>query len=309
MALTLVEAMKGTNDPLRSGVIEVFARTSPVLERASIQQVVGGAYVYTQEGELPGVAFRAVNEAYPESTGVLNPQVETMKIAGGDADVDKALIKQRPANSVGELRANQTRMKTKALSKAIEEAFFKGDTASNPKEFDGLQARLTGSQVIDAKGSTTAGDPLTLDKLDELIDLVDEVDVLFMNRFMRRKVNALRRAAGQARETVDDMFGRQIEAYAGIPIGVVDDNGAGNPILAFDESERDGSPGSTTSIYAVSWGEDEMTSMLETPPGIEVTDLGELDSAPVMRTRIEWIVGLAVFHGRAAARLRFLTQA
>lgn len=56
-----------------------------------------------------------------------------------------------------------------------------------------------------------------------------------MNKVMRRKVNALMRAAGQATETVSDAFGRQIQAYAGIPIGIVEDDAGSTPILGFDE--------------------------------------------------------------------------
>ena len=32
-------------------------------------------------------------------------------------------------------------------------------------------------------------------------------------------------------------------------------------------------------------------------------DLGELESKPVFRTRVEWFSGLTCYHGRAAARL------
>jgi len=35
-----------------------------------------------------------------------------------------------------------------------------------------------------------------------------------------------------------------------------------------------------------------------------VRDLGEIDEKPVFRTRIEWYCGMAVFHPRAAARLK-----
>ena len=37
---------------------------------------------------------------------------------------------------------------------------------------------------------------------------------------------------------------------------------------------------------------------------LEAVDLGEIDSAPVYRTRIEWYAGIALEHGRAAVRLR-----
>jgi hypothetical protein len=38
--------------------------------------------------------------------------------------------------------------------------------------------------------------------------------------------------------------------------------------------------------------------------GVEVRDLGELQSKPSLRTRVEWLAGMAIFDGRAAARLQ-----
>ena len=64
-------------------------------------------------------------------------------------------------------------------------------------------------------------------------------DVLFMNKTMRRKVNTLMRAAGQATEQVGDAFGRPIYAYAGIPIGVIETDKDGNEILPFTEPDLD----------------------------------------------------------------------
>ena len=43
--------------------------------------------------------------------------------------------------------------------------------------------------------------------------------------------------------------------------------------------------------------------------GMSVRDLGEQDSKPVFRTRVEWYAGIALWHGRAAARLRGISDA
>jgi hypothetical protein len=40
--------------------------------------------------------------------------------------------------------------------------------------------------------------------------------------------------------------------------------------------------------------------------GIDVKDLGELESAPLYRTRVEWLSGMAIFNGRAAARINHI---
>ena len=74
--LTLTEASKLIQNPLQRGVVETFARTSPVLERLPFMDVNGNAYSYNVEQTLPGIAFRDYNASYTESTGVVNPHTE-----------------------------------------------------------------------------------------------------------------------------------------------------------------------------------------------------------------------------------------
>lgn len=301
MALTLVEAAKGEQNPLRRGIIQIFAKSSPVLQRIPLQNIAGNAYTYSKEAALPGVAFRGVNEAYVPSTGVINPETESLRIAGGEIDVDVFDVKTRPANSVGELRAIQTSMKVRAMGAYFTKMFFKGDSTVNPRQFDGLQRRITGSQLIDM-GATAGGDTLTLAKLDEMLDALDGADVLYMNRTLRRKVNALIRAAGQTQEMVTDAFGRQILSYAGVPIATVDTDETGAEVLGFTEANPGGGSAVGTSIYAVKFGADEYTALLQNG-AIDARDLGELETKPAFRTRVEWYVSPAVFNGRGVARL------
>jgi hypothetical protein len=312
MALTLAEAAKSESNPLRAGVIEIFARSSPVMEFSTFQEISGNAYRYNLEGELPGIAFRGINEGYTESTGILNPQIESLAIAGGDSDTDKALMKSRPTNSIGELRAIYDGMKVKAFSGFITRNFFNGDSTSEPRAFDGMSRRCQGTQLISA-GATSGGDTLTLAMLDELIDSVDVGDesdtIFFMNRVMRRKVNALMRAAGQTQEPITSQFGKQMNVYAGLPIGVIEADETGTEILRFNEAAPGGGSSVCTSIYLVRFAPDEYVSMLEANPGLEVADLGELQTKPAFRTRVEWMLSPAVFNKRGVARLRGVKNA
>ena len=76
MALTLVEAAKlRSGEVIRSAIIEMFARSSDILRVLGFDSIAGNALKYNREETLPGVGFRGVNEAYTESTGVLNPIV------------------------------------------------------------------------------------------------------------------------------------------------------------------------------------------------------------------------------------------
>jgi len=304
MSITLLEAAKLVQDPLKRGVIEIFPRVSPVLERLPFFNVNGQAYKYNQEQTMPGIAFRGVNESYTESTGIVNPQVEALYILGGISAVDRALVKTQ--GNVNDLRAVYDAMKAKAAALEYTKKFFKGDNSTDPNEFDGLENRLTGNQVLD-QGSTSGGDALTLAKIDELLDAVQGgANVLFMNKTLRRKVNTLVRAAGQAIETVSDAFGRQIPAYAGVPIAVVEEDKDGNQILPFTEDNPGGGSAASTSVYAVRFGVAEYVSGLQAGD-MDVEDLGL--NRTKYETLIEWITGMGVFHPKAAARLQGIKNA
>ena len=279
--LTLTEASKLIQNPLQRGVVETFARTSPVLERLPFMDVNGNAYSYNVEQTLPGIAFRDYNTSYTESTGVINPHTEKLYIMGGISSVDRALVKTQ--GSVNNIRAIHDNMKAKAAALTFTAKFFNGDNTTAATEFDGLKERLTGSQALTYTGA------MTLEKVDELIDgVIGGPTALFMSKATRRTVNALRRAAGQATEVVSDSFGRQIDAYAGIPIGVIEEDKDGAAILADGE------------IYAIRMGVQEYVSGLQAG-GMEVIDLGL--NRTQYETLIEWICGIAVFHPKAAARL------
>ena len=279
--LTLTEASKLIQNPLQRGVVQTFAMTSPVLERLPFMDVAGNAYNFNREQTLPGVAFRDYNETYTESTGVVQPVTEVLKIFGGTSKVDRALVKTQ--GNVNDLRAISDAMKAKSVALDWTNAFFNGDATANPKAFDGLSKRLTGAQVIDGSGG------LSLPLLDEMIDaVVGKPDVLFMSKAMRRKVNALCREAGQAIETVDDAFGRLIDSYGLIPIGIVETDAAGNQILESD-------------IFAVRFGVNEYCSGLQAG-ALEVIDNGLVGVH--FETLVEWICSFTLFNGKSAARLK-----
>lgn len=297
MALTLIEAAKRhSGNVLRSSIIEIYARSSDILAALPFDDIAGNAYSYNQEGTLPGIGFRGVNEGYSESTGILNPKTEQLAIAGGDLDVDKFILKTMGMDQ----RSAQEAMKVKVLAHKWAYTFIKGDSVTNPKEFDGLQTRITGNQLIDS--GTNATDPLSLAKLDELIDAVDEPTHLLMCKAMRRRLTtAARTYSIHNVQWSKDGFGDVITSYNGLPIMIADPNGAYFTNLGFNETS------STTSIYCLSL-KPGMVQGLQNGV-IDVTDLGELDTKPCFRTRVEWYATMAILHPRAAARLYLVTDA
>lgn len=301
MALTLLEAAKlESGDVYKSAVIELYAGSSSILSALPFETITGNALKYNREDTLPGVGFRGVNEAYTPSTGVLNPLTEALVIAGGDLDVDKFIIDTMGAAQ----RSTHEAMKIRALSLAWTRKFLKGDTASDPREFDGLQVRATGSQVISA-GTTANGAALSLVKLDEAIDQTLDPTHLIMNKTMARRLSAAARLSTVGGYITYDLdaFGRRAMQYNGLPILTVDLDNTGTAILGFTEAADSGTA-TATSIYVVSMGTGMLTGLQN--GGMSVRDLGELQTAPVFRTRVEWYNGVAVFHGRAVTRLKFI---
>jgi hypothetical protein len=300
MALTLVEAAKlamGRDEALKATVMELYARSSDILQYLPFENITGNALTFNREKTLPSVGFRGINESYDESTGQIDKITESLTIAGGDLDVDVMLVKTGNADQ----RGAQEAMKIKALSLAMTKTLIKGDSETTPKEFDGLQIRAIGDQKV-AAGSTASGDALSLIKLDELIDAVDEPTHLLMNKTMRRRLTAAARSTSVGGYiTYDvDAFGRRVTKYNDLPILIADKDNNYDDVMPFTEAASTGSS-LCTSIYCLSFAENGVMGLQN---GVmDVRDLGEIDTKPVYRTRIEWYTSLAVLRHKAFARL------
>jgi hypothetical protein len=268
--LTLADAAKLSTDDLQRGVLETFVQESSVLDRIPFLTIQGNAYAYNQEATMPSVGFRDVNEAYDSNVGTVVQKSEKLVILGGDADVDRFIVQTR--GNLNDQRAIQTRMKVKAASYFYQDKFINGDTAVDTKGFDGLKKRLTGSQVIAADtnglaivGADDAARQKFFDKMDELVAAVPGINGSNGAFYANSLVIAKIRSAAR----------------------------------------RIGGVEMCSSIYAVKFGSAEGDQAVTglTNGGVQVRDLGELDTLPVFRTRLEFYTGLATFGGQAAARL------
>lgn len=307
MAVLLAEAAVMSTNQLVRGVIETWIQTSPVLNRLPFMDIEGNALEYKREATLPGAAFRAVNAGYTESTGTFTSQTAAVKILGGDADVDVFIAKTR--GNVFDQRALQSNLKLKAIARKFTETFFEGDSGVDANSFDGLRTMVTGGQVASAG---TNGAALTLTMLDDLLALLDAPDdpsvVLWANAWLIRKINALVRATGGTVAEPLELYGRRFYSYAGVLLaeaGLASDNTT--QILGFDETQ--GSSSLTGSIYATRLGEGDGVAGIQSAGGIDVRDMGELETKPAYRLRVEWYPAIAIFATKAAARLKGILQA
>ncbi len=301
MALTLDEAAKLSNDMLLQGVVETIVKDSPVLKQLPFIEIVGNVLTYNQEKTLPTIDFYDVGDTWSESTPTFEQKTASLKIMGGDADVDNFLKTTR--SNIQDLEAAVVELKAKALKDKFEENFIYGDTSSDAKQFDGLRKLIdttTASDQVIAMGSS--GATLTLAKLDELIDAVKggKPDILLMSRRSRRKLNALVRAAGGMIESDRDQWGSFIQLWDGVPIGVNDWILDTHTLSGGVETATTG--GDCSTIYAFQMGEGALCGL--TGPGhLTVEPIGSLETKDASRTRIKWYCSLALFSSIKSAAL------
>lgn len=309
MAVTLAEAAKLSNNTLQAGVTKTFVNESVVLDRLPLMPIEGNAYAYNVEATLPGVAFRSVNEAYTESTGTFNQKTESLVILGGDADVDRFIVQTR--GNINDQRAVQTEMKVRSAVMTFQNYFINGDVTVDTKGFDGLKKRLTGSQVISmgTNGAPIVGNGGTdtyafFDALDALGGAVQGgPDAYYANAAVRARILSAGRRIGGADLVKEDLTGKRVLTWNGVPVLPIGTKADGTEIIP--QTETQGTSSVASSIYAVRFGQGEGDQAVTglTNGGIMVDDLGMLQDHPVYRTRIEFYCGLALFGGKAAARL------
>lgn len=290
MALTLAEAAKLSNDVLLIGVIETIIKDSPVLQRMPFIEIVGNGLTYNREATAPTAGFFDVGDTWTESTPTFTQQTVTLKIMGGDADIDNFLIATR--SNLQDLESAVVQLKAKAVQQLFEQTFVTGDATANPKSFDGLDELTDPAQSLSMGAN---GGSLTLDKLDELVDTVKggKPDLLLLSRRSRRILNKLARTSGSFLETDRDEFGQMLQFYDGIPIGVSD---------YISDAQTVGTSTDCSTIYGFQMGEGALVG-LTAPGGLQVERVGSLESKDASRTRIKWYASLALFNAVKLARL------
>ena len=293
--ISLAQSARMTNDVLQAGVIEVLATESKLLQLLPFMNVQGSGYTYNIEKNLGNAQFRKVNGGYNYGAIETIPVTERIVILGDEAIVDTYQIAVE--SDINNLMAIEVALRTKAIAHKFEKCFISGGTAagsgvpseSKANEFVGILTRYTETAPANIPSEAlplfqaqviTKTDDLIGD-LDTLLDMVaGGADCLIMNKKTRRQVTAKGRAFCDYRQ---GEFGTQFVQYGGIDIVDVDGD-----LLADDV------------VIAAKFGAKEAVCGLQNG-GVRVTALGEMESQPQLKTRIEWFVGLAVFNPKAVA--------
>ena len=303
MPLLREEAEKLSNNKLVSGVIDEIIERDDLFSILPFVGVNNKAYLYNREKTLGGAEFLDPNDVVPESAATFEEVVAKLRILAGDVDVDKFL--DSTMGDTNSQVAIQIAKKAKSLARKFHQTLATGDTAKDPKAFDGIAkiaSEVGNSQIVTAGVN---GNALTMTMLDELLDAVPNgADVLVMRRGTIRAYRALLRATSGTDAVMQMIpnFGRPMLTHNGIPIIM-------NEFL--DGAETQGTAeGTTTSVYALRINElDGLHGLYGgSNAGIVVENIGTVQNKDATRIRLKWYTGLALKSTRSIARLKGVTN-
>lgn len=321
MAITLAEAKVGMADKVDQQVIDMFRRSSLLLDRMTFDNAIspgtGGStltYGYVQLKTPSTAAVRAINSEYTAGEAKREKKTTSAIVMGGSFEVDRVL--QNTSGAVDEL-AFQAEQKIKATSNYFHNLVINGAAATSasgfvPSTFDGLRKLLSGTanevtSEVDISTAALMGTNAQafLDEMDTLVSLVDGgADMLMMNGKMLTRFRGIARRAGYYERSKDD-FGHVVETFAGIPIVDLGKyyNGTSTVDVVADTAASSSAEG-TSDIFAVKFGLDAFHGISPQGTGIINSYMPDLNlPGAVKKGEVELVAGVALKNTLAAAHL------
>ena len=317
MAITLAEAKIGMADKVDQQIIDMFRRSSLLLDQMPFDNVIspgtGGStltYGYIQLKTPSTASVRTIGGEYIPGEAKKEKKTTNAIIMGGAFQMDRVL--QNTAGAADEL-AFQAEQKIKATANYFHNLVINGTGASTGEgyitgTFDGLKKMLSGTaNEITSQVSLTTSTELDsnynafLDEMDSFISCLDGTpSMLLMNRSMLVKLRSIARRAGYYERSQDD-FGRTVETYAGVPMvdmGQYYDGTAVKDVIETDENGK-------TAIYAVALGLDGFHGISPMGDGVVQSYLPDLNAPGAVKTgEVELVAGVALKNTLKAAVLK-----
>ena len=309
MAITLLEAKVGMADKVDAAVVDMFRRSSALLEAMpfdnAISPATGGStltYGYIQL-KTPGMAgIRSVGDAYIPQEAKKEKKTTSAVIMGGAFELDRVIC--NTAGAADEV-AFQAEQKVKATANCFHNMVINGDSENG--EFDGLDKLLTdtaneqeSSVSIATSAELDANYNAFLDEMDAFIASVDGTpSMLLMNADMLIKLRSVARRAGYYQRSQDD-FGNFVETYAGVPMvdmGKYFDGENRTDVIPTTDGKTD--------IYAVCLGLDGLHGISPMGTGVINSYLPDLNApGAIKQGEVELVAGIALKNTLKAAVLR-----
>lgn len=320
MPHTMADELALSRTPQEAAVYRGILEPSRLLDKLPVATVSNLEVKQRRWLSIPDVDFRLPNEGFSEGTGKTEVVSHGLAIIGHDIDVD--LVFDQETDHIIKPAALYTEQTLTSISYKMVDTFINGDKATSPKGFDGLKkisTGLPGRQVIDAKtfvgggattldlrsgGTSSANRQAFFDALNRLKFVIEgsSPDLYVTNENVLLLIEAMLRREGLFAET-RDKFDRTVTTFKGVPIvdaGYKDING--DALILADDHDSPGAGTKTTSIYALKLDARRHVGLLQTKR-ISVRNLGELQTKPVRRYRIDWTAAIVVWGKRSMARL------
>ena len=303
---TLAEAKKLINNQIIQGVAEDIFTTNPIWSAIPWSGYDGQAFVHNRENVLGDAEHLAVGGTITaKAAATYVQQVFTAVTTIGDAEMNGLVQAQSASDGVDQLAA-EVSSKAKSVGRLLQTGIATGDGSS--PNLNSLHTLCDAAQFTAA----SAGQALSFELLDELLDLVKakdgEVDFMVLPSRTLRSYRTLVRALGGVNETMAfDMGGgrmRNVDIYNNIPMFQ-------NDYLSVTETANGAAltTGALTSVYAGCWDDGTQktgVSMIYpngTPVGISVSDIGEAEAKDERIVRVKSYSNFASFNRRGLARL------
>lgn len=303
-SVTLAESAKLSQDMLVAGIIENVVTVDAFYDVLPFTEIEGNALAYNRENALGDVQNLGVGGTITAKSAATFTQITTsLTTIIGDAEVNNLI--QATRSNINDQRAAQIASKAKSVGRTYANQLVNGDGTSNTIE--GLLSLASAGQKTTP---STDGDALSLDLMDEVMDLVKDkggqVDYLMMHSRTIRSYYALLRALGGANigEVITLPSGRQVPSYRGTPI-------FRNDWLPTDQTQ--GATTTCTSVIAGTFDDGSMTTGISgltavNDAGIRVAYIGESETKDESITRIKFYNGLALFSDLGLAVLPGITN-
>ncbi|PHR58806.1 MAG: phage major capsid protein [Robiginitomaculum sp.] len=304
-SVTLVESAKLALDDLVAGIIENIITVNHMFEMIPFDGIDGNSLAYNRENVLGDVETLGVGGTIAAKAAATFTKVNSsLTTIIGDAEVN-GLIQATRSSDGNDQTAVQIASKAKSAGRSFQQQLITGDGTGD--DFTGLENLVAGSQSIvqDTAGVETNGGDLSLEKMDELIDLVTDkdgnVDYLTGNARTLRSYYSLLRALGGASimDSITLPSGTSISAYRGIPL-------FRNDYVPVNQTTGSLTTGAT--LYAGTFDDGSRSSGIagltaQNASGIAVVSVGESETKDEHITRVKWYCGLALFSEKGLAAL------
>ncbi len=303
---TLAEAKKLINNEIVVGVAEDIITTNPVYNVMPWTGYEGQAILVNRElalGNAQHLAIGGTITAKQAATYNQTPFSATTTI--GDAEMN-GLVKAQSASAGVDQLAMEISSKAKSVGRLLQTGIATGDGSA--PNLHSLHTLCDAAQFTAA----SAGQALSFELLDELLDLVKakdgEVDYMMLPGRTLRSYRALVRALGGVNETIAFDMGngrkRNVDVYNNIPMFQ-------NDYLSTVETANGAAltGGALTSVYAGVWDDGTQkigASMIHpdgVPAGIVVEQVGVAETKDEEIVRVKSYSNFVNFNRKGLARL------